>query len=109
MKIALVGKYVELHDAYMSVREALKHAGMHLGVEVNLNWVHSADLEKGKGWDASSETQMASLFRVDLAAGGLKAKSRRSGMPVKNKIPYLGLCLGMQLMVVEFARTVLGR
>ena len=51
VKVALIGKYVELHDAYMSVAEALKHAGIHLGVEVDIQWVHSADLEKGKGWD----------------------------------------------------------
>ena len=51
MKIALVGKYVELHDAYMSVREALKHAALPLGVDVDINWVHSVELEKGRGWD----------------------------------------------------------
>jgi CTP synthase len=51
VKIALVGKYVELHDAYMSVREALKHAALHLGVELDLLWVHSTDLEKGRNWD----------------------------------------------------------
>ncbi len=49
--IALVGKYVELHDAYMSVREALRHAALHLGVELDIRWVHSAELEKGKGWE----------------------------------------------------------
>ena len=51
VKVALVGKYVELHDAYISVREALKHAALHLGVELDLSWVHSAELEKGRGWD----------------------------------------------------------
>src|SRR5262249_7506649 len=51
VRVALVGKYVELQDAYMSVREALKHAGLALDREVEIEWVHSADLEKGRGWD----------------------------------------------------------
>ena len=51
VKVALVGKYVELQDAYMSVREALKHAALANDVEVEIGWVHSADLEKDKGWD----------------------------------------------------------
>ncbi len=51
VKIALVGKYVELQDAYMSVREALKHAALANGVEVEIGWVHSVNLEKDKGWD----------------------------------------------------------
>ena len=51
VKIALIGKYVELHDAYMSVAEALKHAGIHLGVEIEIQWVHSTDIEKGKSWE----------------------------------------------------------
>jgi hypothetical protein len=51
VNISLVGKYVELHDAYMSVREALKHAGLQLGVEVEILWVHSSELEKGRCWE----------------------------------------------------------
>jgi len=51
VKVALVGKYVELHDAYISVREALKHAALQLGVELDIQWVQSAELEKGRGWD----------------------------------------------------------
>ena len=51
IRVALVGKYVELHDAYMSVREALRHAGWQNGVEVEIAWVHSGELEKKKGWD----------------------------------------------------------
>ena len=51
VRVALVGKYVELQDAYMSVREALKHAGLALEREVEIEWIHSADLEKGRGWE----------------------------------------------------------
>ncbi len=107
VKIALVGKYVELHDAYMSVYEALKHAGMQLGVEVDVSWIHSADLEKGKGWDAVKDAS-AIIVPGGFGSRGIEGKIQAIRYARENKIPYLGLCLGMQLMVVEFARTVLG-
>ncbi len=68
INIALVGKYVELHDAYISVREALKHAALANGVELNLYWVHSTDLEKDEGWKSSNRWTVL-LSRVDSAAG----------------------------------------
>ena len=107
IKIALVGKYVELKDAYMSVREAVNHAALSLGVEADLLWVHSADLEKGKGWD---EIKAADGIIVPGGFGsrGIEGKIQAAGYARENKIPYLGLCLGMQLMCVEFARNVLG-
>ncbi|MGD0753243.1 MAG: CTP synthase [Anaerolineales bacterium] len=107
VKIALVGKYVELKDAYMSVREAVKHAALSLGVEAELQWVHSADLEKGKGWD---EVKAADGIIVPGGFGsrGIEGKIQAAGYARENKVPYLGLCLGMQLMCVEFARNVLG-
>jgi CTP synthase len=107
IKIALVGKYVELKDAYMSVREAVNHAALSLGVEADLLWVHSADLEKGKGWD---EVKAADGIIVPGGFGsrGIEGKIQAAGYARENKIPYLGLCLGMQLMCVEFARNVLG-
>jgi CTP synthase len=107
IKIALVGKYVELKDAYMSVREAVNHAALSLGVEAELLWVHSADLEKGKGWD---EVKAADGIIVPGGFGsrGIEGKIQAAGYARENKIPYLGLCLGMQLMCVEFARNVLG-
>ena len=108
VQVALVGKYVELHDAYFSVREALEHAGLALGLDVNINWVHSSDLGKGTWLGYRCSSRMVSSCQVDLAAAASKGKSRQSTMPVKNLVPYLGLCLGMQLMVVEFARHLLG-
>jgi CTP synthase len=107
INIALVGKYVELKDAYMSVREAVNHAALSLGVEAELQWVHSADLEKGKGWD---EVKAADGIIVPGGFGsrGIEGKIQAAGYARENKIPYLGLCLGMQLMCVEFARNVLG-
>jgi CTP synthase len=107
VKIALVGKYVELHDAYMSVREALRHAAYANGVEVDISWVHSSELEKGRGWDA---VQAADGIVVPGGFGsrGTEGKIQAARYAREHKIPYLGLCLGMQLMVVEFSRNVLG-
>jgi CTP synthase len=106
-KVALVGKYIELHDAYMSVREAVKHAALSLGIEVEITWVHSAELEKGRGWE--------SIYGVDgiivpggFGSRGIEGKILAARYARENKVPYLGLCLGMQLMVVEFSRLTLG-
>jgi CTP synthase len=103
VKVALIGKYVELHDAYMTVAEALKHAGIHLGVEVDIQWVHSADLEKGKGWDVIQNSD-GIIVPGGFGSRGIEGKIQSIRFARENKIPYLGLCLGMQLMVVEFAR-----
>ena len=107
LKIALVGKYVELQDAYMSVREALKHAALALGVEMDIQWVHSVDLEKGKGWETVREAAGV-LVPGGFGSRGIEGKVQAARYARENKVPYLGLCLGMQLMVVEFARDVLG-
>jgi CTP synthase len=103
VKIALIGKYVELHDAYMSVAEALKHAGIHLGVEIDIQWVHSADIEKGKSWDVIKASD-GILVPGGFGSRGIEGKIQSIRYARENKIPYLGLCLGMQLMVIEFAR-----
>ncbi len=107
LRVALVGKYVELHDAYMSVREALYHAGLAIGVDVDIAWVHSADLEKGRGWE---EVKQADAILVPGGFGprGIEGKIQAIRYAREHNVPYLGLCLGMQLMVVEFARHVLG-
>jgi CTP synthase len=105
--VALVGKYVELHDAYMSVREALKHAALQLGVELEINWVHSAELEKGKGWDLVKSADGV-LVPGGFGSRGIEGKIQAIHYARTEKVPYLGLCLGMQLMVVEFGRYVFG-
>ena len=107
IKVALVGKYVELQDAYMSVREALRHAALSLGVEAKVAWIHSSDLEKDRAWD---EIKSADAILVPGGFGerGIEGKIRAAQYARENKVPYLGLCLGMQLMCVEFARNVLG-
>ncbi len=106
VKIALVGKYVELQDAYMSVREALKHAALANEVEVDIDWVHSVDLEKDRGWDV---VQAADGIVVPGGFGsrGIEGKVMAARYARERKVPYLGLCLGMQVMSVEFARHVL--
>lgn len=105
IRVALVGKYVELHDAYMSVREALHHAAIAQGVELEIFWVHSSDLEKDRCWD---EVQSADGILVPGGFGsrGTEGKMKAIRYARQNKIPYLGLCLGMQLMVVELAREI---
>jgi CTP synthase len=105
--VALVGKYVELHDAYMSVRESLKHAALTVGVDVHIDWVHSADLEKNKGWDIIEKAD-AILVPGGFGSRGIEGKIAAARHAREKKVPYLGLCLGMQLMCVEFARNVLG-
>jgi CTP synthase len=107
IKIALVGKYVELHDAYMSVREALKHAALLLDVEVEIHWVHSADLERGNNWDAVHQAD-GIIVPGGFGSRGTEGKIQAIRYARENKIPYLGLCLGMQLMVVELARKAFG-
>ncbi len=106
VKIALVGKYVELHDAYMSVKESLHHAGFNQGVEVEILWVHSAELEKGKGWDLIEQAD-GILVPGGFGERGIEGKIEAARYARENKIPYFGLCLGMQLMVIDFARHVL--
>lgn len=106
VNVALVGKYVELHDAYMSVREALKHAALALGLEVNLKWVHSAELEKGRGWDVIRQADGV-LVPGGFGSRGIEGKIQAIRYAREEKVPYLGLCLGMQLMVVELGRHAL--
>jgi len=104
--VALVGKYVELHDAYISVREALKHAALANGVELDLRWIHSTDLENDIGWD-ELEGVDAIVVPGGFGSRGIEGKIRTATFARENKIPYLGLCLGMQVMVIEYARNVL--
>ncbi len=107
VRVALVGKYVELHDAYMSVREALYHAGLALGLEVEIDWIHSAEVEKGKHWERI-EAADGILVPGGFGERGTEGKIQAVHYAREQKVPYLGLCLGMQLMTIEFGRFVLG-
>jgi len=107
VNVALVGKYVELHDAYISVHEALKHAALANSVEVNLSWVHSTDIERDQGFDILKNAD-GIVVPGGFGSRGIEGKIKAAAFGRKNKVPYLGLCLGMQVMVIEFAREVLG-
>jgi CTP synthase len=105
--VAIVGKYVELHDAYISVREALYHAAWSLGWDVDLHYVSSERLERNQGWK-----ELAHAAGVVVPGGfgyrGIEGKVALARHSRREKIPYLGLCLGMQVMIVELARHAVG-
>jgi len=101
--IALVGKYIELQDAYMSVREALQHAGLANGVDVRINWIHSANLETELDIQVLDDAD-GILVPGGFGERGIEGKIKAIKYAREHKIPYLGLCLGMQLMVAELAR-----
>jgi len=110
IKVALIGKYVELRDAYISVKEALTHAGLKLLVDVEIVWIHSSDLEKeDENGKAYKELQSSDAVVIPGGFGerGIEGKIYAAKYCRENDIPYLGLCLGMQLMVAEFGRNVL--
>ena len=107
IEISLVGKYVELHDAYISVVESLKHAGYSFGTNIKINWVDSEKLE-------NPETKLSEIFKnskgIIIPGGfgsrGIEGMINAAKYARENNIPYLGLCLGMQIATIEFARNV---
>ncbi|MEG6522827.1 CTP synthase [Desulfotomaculum sp. 1211_IL3151] len=105
--IALVGKYVSLPDAYLSVAESLRHAGLKHDTSVDIRWINSEDLEK-----VSPEELLSDVDGILVPGGfgdrGIEGKINAIRYARENKIPFLGICLGMQLAVVEFARSILG-
>ncbi len=105
--IALVGKYVELHDAYLSVAESLRHGGIGNDVEVDIRWVNSEEAEAG---DINDLLKGAHGILVPGGFGdrGIEGKIKAITYAREHKIPFLGICLGMQMAVVEFARNVAG-
>jgi len=101
-----VGKYVELIDAYISVRESLYHAGLYHKCDIDIHWISSEDLEKGRGLE-----QLAQVDGIVVPGGfgyrGIEGKIVAARYARENEVPYLGLCLGMQVMVIELARYAL--
>jgi CTP synthase len=101
--IALVGKYVELQDAYYSVREALCHAGLHHDRQINIQWVHSEDLQTDINMNLLKSAQ-GIIVPGGFGHRGIEGMIATASYARQNHIPYLGLCLGMQIMVIEFGR-----
>ena len=103
----MVGKYVELHDAYLSVVEALNHGGLANGTNVNIKWVNAVDVTS-----ENIEELLGDVNGVLVPGGfgdrGIEGKIEAIKYARENKIPFLGICLGMQTAVIEFARNVVG-
>ncbi|MDW8054592.1 MAG: CTP synthase [Anaerolineae bacterium] len=106
LRIAIVGKYVELHDAYMSVREALYHAAVASGRDVKIEWINSEALERGEGMEILGQVA-GIVVPGGFGYRGIEGKIIAARFARENQVPYLGLCLGMQIMCIEFARHVL--
>ena len=108
LTVGLVGKYVELHDAYMSVAEALRHAGWFHDVDVSIKWINSDALEQiGDSYAEALEDVAGIVVPGGFGHRGVEGKIKAANFARRNNIPYLGLCLGMQVAVIEFARNVL--
>ncbi|MDD3840756.1 MAG: CTP synthase [Clostridia bacterium] len=105
--IGLVGKYVELHDAYLSIAEALTHGGIVNDVEVKIKWVHSELIN-----EFNAEAYLDDVDGILVPGGfgdrGVEGKIAAARYARENKVPFFGICLGMQCAVIEFARNVLG-
>lgn len=107
VKIALVGKYVELHDAYLSVAEALKHGGIANDCEVEIKWVHSEEINEENVKNFFDDVN-GIIVPGGFGHRGVEGKILAAKYARINKVPYLGLCLGLQIAVIEFARNVVG-
>lgn len=109
VKIGLVGKYVELHDSYISVNEALKHGGIATHSAVDIHWIDSETLE---GEDVDLDAILGDMDGILVPGGfgsrGIEGKINACRYARTHGVPYLGICLGMQIAIIEFARDVLG-
>ena len=108
VSIAIVGKYVKLHDAYLSVAEALKHGGYENSCIVNIKWIEAEDIFD----DATCKKLLADVDGILVPGGfgdrGVEGKILACKYARENNVPYFGICLGMQIAVIEYARNVLG-
>jgi len=105
VSVAVVGKYAELPDAYLSVKEALIHAAVHYGLGVDIRWVHSGKLEESGG-EAALEGVHGIVVPGGFGERAIEGMVRAARYARQEGVSYLGLCLGMQIMVIEFARQV---
>jgi len=105
--VGLVGKYVQLQDAYLSIVESLHHAGFQYNCEVDIKWIYAEDIEK-EGPEQLLKGVDAILVPGGFGERGIEGKIATAGYARRNQIPFLGICLGMQCAVIEFARNVCG-
>ncbi|HEX9683746.1 MAG TPA: CTP synthase [Acidimicrobiales bacterium] len=107
VRVGIIGKYVALPDAYLSVVESLRHGGIHHGARIEVDWIQAEDVE-----GLLAEERLAHLDAIVIPGGfgerGIEGKIAAAGWAREHGLPCLGLCLGMQVMVIEFARDVLG-
>ncbi len=107
IRIGIVGKYTDVKDAYVSIKEALLHSAAHFGVSIIIDWIESTDIEEKNDF-----TQLSKLNGLIVPGGfgkrGIEGKISAIKYARENKLPYLGLCLGLQLMVIEYARNICG-
>ena len=106
LPVAVVGKYVDLHDAYISVREALYQAGLAQGCDIRVEWINSENLEQGKDLERLAGT-CGIVVPGGFGSRGIEGKILAARYAREHGVPYLGLCLGMQVMVIELARHAL--
>ncbi|MDI6857302.1 MAG: CTP synthase [Dehalococcoidia bacterium] len=107
VRVGIVGKYTELPDAYLSVKESLIHAGIYYDVAVDIEWIHSQSLEEPDGESALQRVQ-GIIVPGGFGERGIEGKIKAARFAREQGVPYLGLCLGMQVMVVEAARLAFG-
>ncbi|MHB1285863.1 MAG: CTP synthase [Leptospirales bacterium] len=106
--IGVVGKYVDLQDSYKSLIEALQHAGVHNGVKVRIRWLDSEEIETSENHVPLFQGLGGILVPGGFGSRGIEGKMRAIRYARERNIPFLGICLGMQLAVIEFARNVMG-
>ncbi|HIS78387.1 MAG TPA: CTP synthase [Candidatus Caccousia stercoris] len=107
VSVAIVGKYTQLHDAYLSVAEALRHGGYEHGIKVNLHWIESEELENREPAEVL-EGMDAILIPGGFGERGIEGMIAAARYARENGVPYFGICLGMQIAVIEFARDCAG-
>lgn len=108
VKIAIVGKYIELHDAYLSIVESLTHAGIANNILVEIMWINAVDLEETDDVASILKDAHGVIVPGGFGERGIEGKIKAAQYCRENKVPYFGICLGMQLAIIEFARNVLG-
>lgn len=108
VNIALVGKYIELHDAYLSVVESLIHGGIHNETEVNIDWVDAEELKDDKSTAERLKNADGIIVPGGFGDRGIEGMIQAAKYARTKKVPYFGICLGMQIQVIEYARNVLG-